>query len=747
MIPPSSSADLRVPVPVPARVLVCDLQGLVPEGAGQRLVVDVVAQGRATGDGSADGSAELGAAGGVGAALGAFLAAGGSRGDLREDSRHAPGASRRMSARPGPTPAPSFAISVGDAVRRGVPTAARASVLARVPSTGRLADGQVGGELGARLATVCDTLLILGALPEDPAACAPGAEPTAAVLVVDPTGTWWVERLTGLGGRAPSAKRARLFERFGRCAGLCIGPSGEAGAPLANLASLAEPASYVGRGGLGLAFAATGLVALVVLAPPIAPARDTRAEQLRRALERSPRLVARAEGGTLELAEDLAARGARNPEAARNAEAARDAARLAREAQTGRHGCRGCPTPCGWVLDGGSGTVRGARFGALAHLAGLARTQPGLDPRALLARCDDLGLDAKGATLAALRLAPLAADAAVDLLARGGGRAEQLAALFDTRAPDQRDDGVARLARRVAGFGRDPMRVGLALADADPERVARALAPVPWPPPGSSADLLAAGAGRFVWWHECFAAAIDAHGFCAFSAAGLLADGLLSLDELAEALMAPGHLAEVGGGRGVELIALGARLVAARHALAPPSARLARAADAALDPLEADGALPEYRAAVGLDERGVLAPAAHTPPGGARAWLAAAIERLEQRDAAARTPAPTVRAGSCVAPAASEHEAQRGPTGSVTLAAGPSLAARLGGELHVALAGPGTVRAVLAEAERLRPACQGWLLRGLELLPAVHRAGARLGADDVLQPGDRLDLVLVIAGG
>lgn len=682
----------------------------------------------------------------MGVALAAHLAAAAARAGASADTTPGP-----VPDGPAPALAPTFAVTVGDAVRRGVPTAARASVLARVPSTGRLADGQVGGELGARLAAVCDALLIYGALAGDPEPVAPDAEPTAAVLVVDPSGAWWVERLAGLAGRAPSAKRALLVERFGRCAGLCVGPAGEAGAPLANLASLAEPASYVGRGGLGLAFGATGLAALVVLAPPVSPRRDARAERLRRALERSPRLVARAEGGTLELAEDLAARGAPG------AEAAREAARLARESLAGRHGCRGCPTPCGWVLDGGAGTVRGVRFGALAHLTDLARNRPGFDPRALLARCDDLGLDAKGATFAALLLAPLAADAALDLLARGGARAEQLAALFETRAPDQRDDVVARLARRVAGVGRDPMRIGLALADADPERVARSLAPVPWPPPvlwpprvaepAATDAALSAGAGRFVWWHECFAAALDAHGFCAFSAAGLVADGLLSIGELAEAVAEPSEVSAGVGAAGAALLALGARLVAARHALAPPAARLARAHASAVDPLEASGALPEYRAAVGLDDRGALELDLGAAPGPLVAAFAAAALRLERRDAAARaaelhtaTPSP-----GALVPAALDATPRR--AGSVVLAAGPTLAARLGGELHLALDAPSTVRAVLAVAERLQPPCEGWLLRGRELLPAVHRAGVRLGPDEVVQPGDRLDLVLVIAGG
>ena len=40
----------------------------------------------------------------------------------------------------------------GDGVRRGLPTAARATLASRAPLTGLLGDGQVGSDLGRRLA-------------------------------------------------------------------------------------------------------------------------------------------------------------------------------------------------------------------------------------------------------------------------------------------------------------------------------------------------------------------------------------------------------------------------------------------------------------------------------------------------------------------------------------------------------------------------------------------------------------------
>ena len=54
----------------------------------------------------------------------------------------------------------SFALAVGPAVARGVPTAARAVVMAHAPLAGCLRDGQVGSDLARRLARVTDLLLL-----------------------------------------------------------------------------------------------------------------------------------------------------------------------------------------------------------------------------------------------------------------------------------------------------------------------------------------------------------------------------------------------------------------------------------------------------------------------------------------------------------------------------------------------------------------------------------------------------------
>src|SRR5882672_1065947 len=53
-------------------------------------------------------------------------------------------------------------LSVGECVRRALPTAARATVASRSPLTGLLAEGQVGSDLGRRLARIADAVVIEG---------------------------------------------------------------------------------------------------------------------------------------------------------------------------------------------------------------------------------------------------------------------------------------------------------------------------------------------------------------------------------------------------------------------------------------------------------------------------------------------------------------------------------------------------------------------------------------------------------
>jgi hypothetical protein len=212
---------------------------------------------------------------------------------------HAPSYERRAgSFETSPTQVFPFVIAVGDCVRRGLPTAARASLIARAPLTGRLAQGQVGGDLGRRLASLTDALVLRGRAPGE-----------RSLLVLEADGGVRVERSPLPAEASPVDVGRLLIERFGPCASLRVGPAARRGLPFANLASGREHQSFVGRGGLGAAFAAHGLDALVVLAEPVADAPPT-STSLLRALASSPRLVARGAGGTLELFDAFAARGA-----------------------------------------------------------------------------------------------------------------------------------------------------------------------------------------------------------------------------------------------------------------------------------------------------------------------------------------------------------------------------------------------------------------------------------------------------
>ena len=60
---------------------------------------------------------------------------------------------------------------------------------------------------------------------------------------------------------------------------------------------------------------------------------------------------------------------------------------------------------------------------------------------------------------------------------------------------------------------------------------------------------------------------------------------------------------------------------------------------------------------------------------------------------------------------------------------------------------PATLARVLAEAAALRPEARDLLLVGELPRPTVYRDGERLTANDFVHAGDRLELVLALAGG
>ncbi len=647
----------------------------------------------------------------------------------------------------GPQP---FVLAVGEAVRAGLPTAARAAVLARAPLSGLYAEGHVGGELGARLARVADALVLVGR-----------TELAGAVLLLEEDGRCVLLARPGLRGASPAEAVRALETELGPAAVLAIGPAGERGLPCASLASGHAPPSFVGRGGLGAVFGALGLKALCVRArPAAASAPRADAAELFARLRASPRLAARAAGGTLELFDAWAARGELAPELGHAL------AHEARMRADERHGCRGCPTPCGWVFERSDGARQGARFGA-SHALGAALGLESLDDALyLLGACDRLGADAKEVS-AVLALQCLAQDRG--LLAGRSARGERdelarrIAALVDDpRAPGR--GGAAALARAlgleaevpisrgqavrpegnralllgqcVASGGADPMRSFPFLLESVSEtRLAALLAPLPLPRAALDAHSPVAK-GRLVFWHENLVSAVDLTGFCAFSAAGLVSDALADVDELARwilptALRVPVDPRWAARSPGERLLAAGANLVLARRELNRlyGMASDADRPDFARAALDEPGMLDEYRELRGLDARGAPRPEALACLG--------TPEILEL--ASAGLPAPTC--------AARESPGPGRVFGRVTLRAGGELAEALGQACEVELALPASVAEVLGHAAAHVAHAREHLLARGELVPGVWRAGRRLTSRDAVAAGDVLDLVTAIGGG
>ncbi len=657
---------------------------------------------------------------------GAAHGAGGTRGELEE---------------------PSLVISVGDAVRRAVPTAARATLSARAPLRSGLTEAQVGGPFGRALGAHTDALVLLGRAAET---CVIGILESGEVEVQGATADQ-----VALGA---SARARSLCGASNRTHSIVTGPGAQAGLPFANLASFdggdatAAP-SVVGRGGLGAVLAGTGVMALTVeetsggadeLESGSEPARsapdgirgidsagsDTagsdlessdsagsdsagsgpagrhpagreaaqgdraapgraagpdpfasearaprRGEPLEAALVRSPRLLSRAAGGTLELA---ASRGSA----------------LAVDGPRRKHGCAGCPTPCGWTFEvEGRGTSRvGGRFSALQGFAGRG------EPLELLEQCNRLGVDARSVAGLMGRFPSVPPEAFFSGLLDPSSEVHVAALegvpLAEAGATFARGDLAAEVGQALAVRGPEPLR-SLSILGLDGERAREVIAPLPW------AGDRERDAGTLAFWHECVAAAVDVAGFCSFSAAGLLADGVMGVSELGEAL---GFGPEGGASTAAVFLRSGARHLALHRELKG-----------------AEGAIP-----ADLLER---------HPAAVEAYLAARDGRVagDVVRGAAPTRGGRRRAGS---PAASGDPAMaHGPL--TVLARGP-LGARLAGhpgtiqgggggpagdEVRVELAVPPsgwTAREVLGELAAGCPAAAPWLLDpGGRPLPAV----------------------------
>ncbi len=677
----------------------------------------------------------------------------------------------------------ALVIAVGAGVRRGLPTAARASISTRAPLGGYFGEGQVGGAVASRLAGVADALVIEGEL--DPAAherLGRTRDGSDCVLHLDGNGVATLVRVEELAGQTPLLTAQRIQSRWPHSEALCIGPAGEVGLPFATLASGASHPSFVGRGGLGAALGARGLKA-IVFDMEAAPLPTDSMPELFECLSTSPRLKVRGESGGFELMHAFGARGElteRNYSQPVSRAAATDLALEAEAAGRERKGCRGCPTPCGWIFETGAGERHSAHFGAswaLGPNLGLDSFDASLQ---LLAACDRAGMDAKeaGAVLALLARAREThggealfgnlpgLQAALDELLRTPGQAQtgalgaeclarELGLFADERTVKGQSarpeaNPAAVLGQCVSSNGADPLRsfpfmtegvtaagrlrelIGLPLGKANRDQVQTP------------------SAGELVWWHENLMAAVDASGFCAFSAAGLLLDGLCSTDQLAEWIEPealkhdPVLCTQTAATR---LLAAGATIALLRRHLN---------CEWGLDP---DAERPPWARAV-LDQDGVLnrywqlrgAEVGGKPTAEAMAKLATAslltvgAKALRTSDARAARAVTTTEAGASSQDASVEDSYARIELRTV----GPlreALGTCTGFRAADFPPGQVTCMDVVQALSQSRPKAARFLLREGQLTVAVYRGGKPLGAADCVRPGDTLDLVVAIAGG
>jgi aldehyde:ferredoxin oxidoreductase len=642
-------------------------------------------------------------------------------------------------------------LAVGDAVKRGLPTAARLTVASRSPASGLYVDGQLGGSLARRLVRCADALTLHGR-----------TDIAGAVLILDARGGAVVESWPELIGASPFVAARVLRSQRPEAAVLTCGPAGEAGFEHASLFSGEDPPSSVGRGGLGAVLGRTGLKAIVFEIAPLEPSADKTG--LRERLTASPRLLARAEGGSFELIEAFAARGdLSGPEGDAVDSTQVDHLRAtADSSQRGQHGCAGCPTPCGWVFERPGGGRRGGRFSAVAALG----PRLGLDDfdavMNLLEACDRVGVDAKetGEALALLARARAegrlegpalngdarALQAEIDALATNAGAlaggavgVAQRAGLQDAlrrvrgQSVRERKSLAALLGQCVSARGADPMRAFPFLAEdgageLDAERLA-----LPFALPPSAADPSSeAATGRLVWWHENLSAALDATGFCAFSAGALLADGGATAGELADWILPAGWRG--AGAPADALQSLGASAVLLQRDLNRRwgEADGADLPDWARERLDRPCGYGEYRALRGLDDRGRVIPEAASRLGSHElaGWGARRLPADEHQPAAVRaTPRATTQ-----------------QSGQLELRASGALG-RLLAELDSAWPLPASIAELRAEIARRDPRAERWLGTPETPIASVWRAGRRLGEDELVNDGDALDLVVAISGG
>lgn len=601
--------------------------------------------------------------------------------------------------------APVFAISVGPCVARGVPTAARATISARVPLRHGVMEAQFGGPFAAAFARRLDTMLVFGSAGE------------GCVLQVDDSGVR-LERSSGPASSVLQRARDVAVLRAGLQHVLTTGPAADAGIPFANLAqfdgapfeeapfeespieespigggSTGGAPSYVGRGGLGATIRGAGVLAVTVADAPAGDRRrePTGAEELRALLRTSPRLISRSAGGTLELA---STRGV-------------PMGNVLKPDPAERHGCTGCPTPCGWSFDGGplegpttTATRVGARFSALQPFFGSGDTGSD-DVVRHVAACNEIGVDARTAARVLAEVAEDGTPESPRTLVEVGTRAHDRALSW---SPDD-EAGV----EGGGAFQDLASRVGGALAARGPEPMRSS--PVYGPQAASPEEQ-----GAIAYWNECFAAAIDLSGFCAFSAAALVADEVTSLTRLASEIAPPAgwpDAAEIGPA--LAMMRAG-ETHTARHR------RLGGGASPMNVAGEFERAYAGYAAASreGVTER---------PP------------RTESHGGSGR------RFGAGAPGTATVHVRATGPLARRLGLEGRGLRGSEGG-LTLVMHGRITVRGVLEALAQRAPRARRWLLTPEgRPVPIVTHAGTVLGGSDEIEPSSTVDLVLVVAGG
>jgi aldehyde:ferredoxin oxidoreductase len=477
-------------------------------------------------------------------------------------------------------------------------------------------------------------------------------------------------------------------------------------------------------------------------------------------------LIARAEGGSFELIEAFAARAdLHGPSGAAFDRDHVDHLRATADAsQRGQHGCAGCPTPCGWVFERPGGGRRGGRFSAVAALGprlGLADFD---DVLRLLDACDRIGVDAKETGEALSLLAQARAEGRIDgpllsgdvqaleseiaalatnsgALARGAVGVAQRAGLENAlrrvrgQAVRERKSLAALLGQCISARGADPMRSFPFLAEDGAGALDRERLSLPFAlPRGAEDPNEPAATGRLVWWHENLAAALDATGFCAFSAGALLADGGATATELAEWILPAAW-------RGADdpanaLQSLGASLVLLQRELnrAWGEAEDADVPDWARERIDRPEALGEYRALRGLDARGRVLHEASALVGS---------DELA-RWGARRLPADGFSAAD-VTPATLQTRAAAQP-GRLHLRA-TGAADRVLADLANEWLLPLSVAELRGEIGRRDPRAERWLGAAGRPIASIWRDGRRLGEDELVTDGDVLDLVVAISGG